>query len=74
MPPDLIQDALALYGLTEDPLLLDSVRILSLRNQHEELTTMATNNILACKQAYLTLYGGSDKHPLHGKLAITDDT
>ena len=73
MIPHLIQDALALYGLTEDPLLLDSVRILSLQNQSEELTLMAANNIVACKQAYLTLYGGSDKHPLHGKLTCNHD-
>jgi len=72
MTPALLQNALALYGLTEDPLLMDSIRVLTSRDQPHELTVAATENIRACTRAYLILYGNSDKHPLHGKLTHTD--
>jgi hypothetical protein len=63
----LIHDALLLHTLTGDPLLMDSIRVLAIPKD-DEITAMATANILACKQAYLTLYGGSGISPLDGTL------
>jgi hypothetical protein len=73
MPNPTLQDALALYSLTNDPLLLDSIRVLA-NPKLTDSDNMAAANVLACKQAYLTLYGNSDYHPLDGKLSRTDDS
>ena len=63
----LIHDALLLHTLTGDPLLMDSIRVLAIPKE-DEVTGFATANIVAGKQAFLTLYANSVISPLDGTL------
>jgi len=54
---ELLQAALALHEKTNDPLLLDAVRVLTSKNQNPRLVEMATACIQACREAHFVLYG-----------------
>lgn len=61
-----LKTALFLYEQTNDPLTLDAVRALSTPSTPAPVLASVVAYVEAQREAYLTLYGNSDKPLPHG--------